>query len=529
MAATTRLTDGSHWVDRAAIAGFLVAALVAGRLLLHLGRGLTFFYDEWDWIFDRRSGSVEPFLEDHNGHLSLLPMVTYRLLFAVVGLRSYLPYRLVVIAVHVACAAAVFVYCRRRVGPPVALAASVVVLFLGSAWQDLLWPFQLGFLGSVLFGVLALHFLDEQAGRRDLLVALCLLLSIASSGIGVPVLLAVTAELVLRRAWRRQAVVIGPPALAYGLWSLAYGASQVDRSNVSRVPRYVFDAAAGAAAGLGDLSPSGGRVLVVGLVLALVAFVVVHRRLPPRVAALLVAGGSYWGLTALSRAHADEPAASRYLYFGGVVLLLLAVELVRRWGRNTTTSVVAVVVAGAMAWSNLSILRAGAAGLRDASAFVRAELSAVELAGSRAPAGFRPDEQRMPQVTAGEYLAAVRALGSPADTVTALRRRSPPVRAAADEVLVRALGRQVVTPTACRPAESTGPFDLQVPSDGVVVVAQTAAVTVGLRRFGLDYIGADPVPVGQAVWLRLTTDAAPDPWLARLDADAPFAVCSPSG
>jgi hypothetical protein len=517
------------WVDHLAVVGFLLAAVVGGGLLLHLGRELTFFYDEWDWIFHRRSGGAESFLGNHNGHLHLLPIAAYRVLFVAVGLGTYLPYRIAVIVVHVACAGAVFVYCRRRVAPPAALSVSVVVLFLGAAWQNLLWPFQIGFLGSVFFGLLALLVIDDQPGRRDWLAALFLLLGIASSGIGVPVLLAVGAELTVQRAWRRLARVVGPPAVVYSLWTLGYGASQAERANFSKTPRYVFDAAAGAAAGLGNLSQSTGRVLVVGLALAIFASLVAYRRLPPRVVVLLVAAGSYWGLTALSRAHAGEPAASRYVYFGGVVLLLLVVELVQRWRAGTALNAVAVVVAVVFAWSNLSILRAGAAGLRDNSSFVRAELLAVELAGSRVPANFRPDEQRMPQVTVGEYLAAVRALGSPAGSVADLRARSTAARASADEVLIRSLDRVAEPSSNCQPMQHAGELELSVPSDGVVIMAKTAAVAVGLRRFGSEFIGTEPVPSGQSVRLLFTRDDAPDPWLVRLTSNASFEVCTPNG
>src|SRR5687767_571505 len=79
------------WVDRLSTVGFLVAAAAAAALLLHLGRGLTFFYDEWDWVFSRRTGAATAFLENHNGHLHAVPIVVYRLLFATVGLETYLP------------------------------------------------------------------------------------------------------------------------------------------------------------------------------------------------------------------------------------------------------------------------------------------------------------------------------------------------------------------------------------------------------------------------------------------------------
>lgn len=508
----------------------MLAALVAGGLLAHLGRGLTFFYDEWDWIFERREGGPEVFLRNHNGHLHLLPIVAYRVLFATVGLRTYAPYRALVIVVHLACAAAVFLYCRKRVAPPAALGVSVVVLFLGAAWQNLLWPFQIGFLGSVFFGVLALFFLDDEDGagrRRDALVAVLVGLALVSSGIGVPVLLAVAAELVVRRSFRRLVTVVVPPLVAYCAWALVYGASQVDLANLSQAPRYVFDAAVGAAAGLGGLDVVFGRVIVVALGLAVLAFGVT-RRLRPRVVALVVAAGSYWGLTALSRGAAGEPAASRYVYFGGIVLLLVAVELVRAWGSTVVVNAACLVVAAGLAFSSMTILRAGAAGMRDVSSNVRPELAAVELAGPRAMPDVVPDEQRMPQLTAGEYLEAVEDLGSPADDLARVRTRSAVERDAADRAFVRVLRRQPGRREgACERVDVATPVVVTAGPDGLALVAGDREIRLRLKRFGPGFADADPVPPAQAVRLLLTKDAAPEPWIAEVQSETPFEVCRP--
>ena len=45
--------------------------------------------------------------------------------------------------------ALLFVYVRRRVGEWLALAGVLPILFLGPAWDDLLFPFQISFFGSV--------------------------------------------------------------------------------------------------------------------------------------------------------------------------------------------------------------------------------------------------------------------------------------------------------------------------------------------------------------------------------------------
>ncbi len=62
---------------------------------------------------------------------------------------------------------------RRRVGPWPALFAAVLLLFLGPAWEVLLWPFEIAFAGSVLFGVAMLLALDRGERRGDVSPASC--------------------------------------------------------------------------------------------------------------------------------------------------------------------------------------------------------------------------------------------------------------------------------------------------------------------------------------------------------------------
>src|SRR5690348_16449738 len=94
------------------------AILAAGTLLLHLSRGSSFWADEWDFILHRRGGSLDTFLAPHNGHLSLVPVAIYKLLFAVCGIGSYTPYRIVVTLLSLLVGVLVFVYARPRVGEP---------------------------------------------------------------------------------------------------------------------------------------------------------------------------------------------------------------------------------------------------------------------------------------------------------------------------------------------------------------------------------------------------------------------------
>ena len=53
-----------------------------------------------------------------------------------------------------ACAVTLYLLLRRRIGAWYALVPMTSLALLGCAWQDLLWPFQIGFLISVWAGSL---------------------------------------------------------------------------------------------------------------------------------------------------------------------------------------------------------------------------------------------------------------------------------------------------------------------------------------------------------------------------------------
>ena len=75
------------------LAVFAFLVVVAFVLLYRKGLGTTFYYDEWNFVMNRREWDVETFLRAHNEHLSLLPVLIFKLLFVTVGLDSYGVYR----------------------------------------------------------------------------------------------------------------------------------------------------------------------------------------------------------------------------------------------------------------------------------------------------------------------------------------------------------------------------------------------------------------------------------------------------
>lgn len=474
-------------------------ALAAALLLMHVGRGTTWFYDEWSWILTRRTGTLDDYLANHNGHLNLLPIAVYKATWSLVGLTHYTVLRLFEIALHVGTCLAMFVYVRRRTPLWFATGATVVVLFLGYAFQDLLWPLQMTYLGSVLAGLLALLSLDRRDGAGDIGASIALAASLACSGLGLPFVGAVALELLLRRATWRKLWVPLVPLILWGVWYVQYGQSQVERSNLHLVPEHAAQMGSAAVGALFGIAMDDGRVLLALLAIAVVVALAVDRRISPRFAAVLSLPIGYWVLTALSRAQYDEPAASRYIYPGAVFVVLVLAEVIPRLerpiGRAGTAVgagllVVLVVLVVVSVRGNVDELRAGAAGLRDTSSYLKAELRAVELARAHVRPDFRPDVLRAPQVDAGGYLRAVDDLGSPADSLPELRHRPGALRDAADAVLLRAL-RVGLVPTAS--AVGTSP-SIGTVTGGVVMPSGSCARFV-----------PDPTAVDRSVVLRATT------------------------
>src|SRR5215204_6892946 len=97
-----------------------------------MGRGLTFFSDEWAFIESRSLGDPGTWLPPHNEHWSTIPILVYRALVETLGLTSYVPYLAVVIALHGLVVGLTFVVLRRRSGPIVAVGVSMLLLTFGS-------------------------------------------------------------------------------------------------------------------------------------------------------------------------------------------------------------------------------------------------------------------------------------------------------------------------------------------------------------------------------------------------------------
>ena len=101
------------------------------------------------------------------GHLIVGPVLDYKAIQATIGMDIDLPYGAVAIGSFLASVALLYVYVRRRVGDWVALAAVLPILVMGTAYEDLLSAFQIGYFASMAFGIGALLAIERADGRGD--------------------------------------------------------------------------------------------------------------------------------------------------------------------------------------------------------------------------------------------------------------------------------------------------------------------------------------------------------------------------
>jgi hypothetical protein len=559
-----RVQARAEWAWRSAAVWWLVLAgllLGGGVFLYRQTRGSNFWFDEWEWILHRRGGSIASFLDPHNQHLSLIPVTIYKILFSTAGLGDYRPYRVLVTLCHLLVVALLFVYARRRIPPPMALLCSLLLLFFGPGWQNFLWPFQLAWLISLAAGLVALLMLDRRDLTGSVVAAVMIGVSLASSGIGVPITIGVVIEMLLRRAPRRELLILAIPIALYIIWWIGYQEhAGIGRHAVVLTPAFTANEAAATIAGLlglgGQIKPAQfgftGTLLDWGRPLAVLALIGLGRRvwrgggLRPRLIGLLVMLGSFWVLTALTRSvKLGDPTSSRYLYVGTLLVLLIVVELVANARWRAWVWVVATVAAAAATISNFGVLRDGARYLRQQGSQTTAALAALDI--SR---GTGPDSAVASQlpgyplivVPARQYFATAHDLGSASATPSNMSTLPEPARVSADAELVNIyhvafvpaeLGAdrcRLVTRQPYAAAGSAPPgVAVMVPPGGLSVSVSNGDANVGTRRFADEYQPLGTIASGSTVALRVPTDQSTQPWSVSIQPQGRATVCTGAG
>jgi hypothetical protein len=321
---------GTTWI-------FAIAAAVAGVALLALGQGLTFFADEWA-VIEGRTLDLDSFLRPFNEHWLGTTIVAYRVMLSLFGLGSYVPYLVVLVALHLLVASEIFVLVRRSAGPVAGLAAGVLVLFFGSGFENLFWAMQIGFIGAAALGFGAMILLDGTPTRARAIGATTLLVvAVTTSGMGLVFVAAVGLELLVDRSRRRLIYAAVVPAAIYLVWYLSFGRTGVATARnpftleaLSQVPAFVIQGLGAAAGAISGLGPIIGLFLLAVLIVLVVARLVSGRGLPAQTVGCLGGIMVLYILTGLVRAQlvADAALYTRYTYFAGPLLLVALGALV---------------------------------------------------------------------------------------------------------------------------------------------------------------------------------------------------------
>lgn len=313
------------------------AAVIVATAILWLSHTYSFYFDEWTFILTAPDWTLFTYLQPHNEHPSILFRLLYVALLNTVGLRSYVPYMVVLLALHAANVVLLFLVVRRRAGDVVALASAALLLVLGAGWENLLWAFQMAWLASVACGLSMLLALDAAPSRRNLSIGVVLATaSLMFSGIGLMFAAFAVVMLASARERRRQLLWFVPLGIAVGAWYLAFGRGGVPpnppptAANVALLPVYALWGLGQSAAGLiGEGGAWGPPALVVASLAVGFSW---WRRKPDAFALGALAGLlTLYLVTGLTRAQLGygQSGAGRYEYEGAVFWLILLADAAR--------------------------------------------------------------------------------------------------------------------------------------------------------------------------------------------------------
>jgi hypothetical protein len=315
----------------------------------YLDRNLWFFGDEWDFLTRRGlHGAYFSIWAPHNEHWSVLPILLWRGIFSLEHLSSYWPYLIPLLLAHVLVVHLLWRRCLREGADPwVATALALLFALLGAGAEDLAWAFQIGFVSSVLFGLVSMEVAEgpPAAGDapfplatfhgpvawRDVAASLLVLAALMCSMVGVAAGVALGVLLLGHFGWQRAFRVLAMPAGVFLIWFALAGRSglkatgdYLGASVFSKIPTFVTSnlaADVGKAAGWA----SGGHLLAIVLLAWVLWRSVGTNGLFRRHSAALggaVAAVVFYTLAAVGRDRISATEApSRYAYVGIAFML----------------------------------------------------------------------------------------------------------------------------------------------------------------------------------------------------------------
>jgi hypothetical protein len=530
---------------RFAIAALAVAIFAYAVLVLWLTRGGSFTLEEITYVGESKGFGAREILAPYpGGHLIAITRLVFEANLRIFG-PEHLPFQLIVIALTATTSALLFALVKSRVGPLPALAAAVVVLFLGTT-PEVINGWAMMWVQATAAGLGAFVALGRGSRRADLLACALLLLAIASFSVGVAFAIAAAISILVDRDRRRLWIALVPLALfaVWWIWALQFDEGFQSAENALLSPVWALDSLAAATAaltGVGvDLTAPPDPTFIavgwgrIGAVVLIVAVIVGIRRRgsSPLVWAAITFLVALWLAQALSYSPLPltkrTPDADRYAYpiAIGIVLVLAAAFQGWRPSRRALLAVAAVAVFELPV--NIWMLRERGASIRSESDLARARLTAIEIERGVVGKGSVPVYSSVGIVptTAGAYLAAVDRFGTFGYTTAELAAAPEEVRTVADETL-----GAIVTPTLePEPGRATscsggGPIEL----DGRTLLRSRTGGVVELRRFAdAPAVEAGTLAPGDVAAIDLPADQAAQPWIASVAA-GDLQRCEPRG
>ena len=391
---------------------FAGIAVLAAAYYFYVGRHGWFWFDEWYFLAARNGGSLNSLLQPHTDvHWSTLPILVWRTMWWIFGLRSYQPYMALSVVAHITIACLLRVVMRRAgVRPWVATFVAGVFLFFGTGAENIIWAFQINFDGAVALGLTQLLLADHDGplDRRDWVGLGAGLLALMCSAPAVTMVIVVGIAVLIRRGPRAAAFHTLPLGAVFLLWWWAYSTSATLHPSVHTTWKFLHD-------GIRATFDALGGGVVVG---ALIGAILVggwlamawprNIRWGPLAAPIAMAVGVpvFFVITGSGR-ETFTPTASRYLYIAAALLLpafaIAFDQLVRRWW------ILAPVLC--------ALLLVGIpANLRRASDFAKLEAGHSRAARSMllsvtrsplahsVPRNLQPDAYTLPAITIGWLL-----------------------------------------------------------------------------------------------------------------------------
>jgi hypothetical protein len=351
---------------RAAAITFALVVVVALVILPVWGRSRWFYEFEWE-VLRRTHGDfghlLRPFGADWNW--MTLPILVWRVLWWCFGLRTYLPYLIVCVAVHLTVAVLLRVVMRRAgVSPWISTILASGFVFFGSGVQNIFLAGQINFTGAVAFGLAHLLLADHDGplDRRDWLGLAAGLASLMCFGLSVALVAAVGFAVLMRRGLRLALFHTVPLGVIYLVWWLTIARNTSDvqahvpyTSSLGSIAVFVAKIVAATYSDIGYFRGVGlviGGMTVFGLVVAWRGTGWTDLRGPAAApVSLLVGALIFFVMTAVGRGSLSPvtPSTSRYVYVGAALVIptlgIAADKLVQR-GRWLAPIVVSLLIVG---------------------------------------------------------------------------------------------------------------------------------------------------------------------------------------